>query len=46
VLAVALGVALVALAALLPLGLLAAAGFGAWRLTVTRRRHHALDPVS
>ncbi len=46
VLSVALGVALVALAALLPLGLLAAAGFGAWRLTVARRRHHALDPAN
>ena len=46
VLSVALGAALVALAALLPLGLLAAAGFGAWRLTAARRRHHALDPAN
>jgi hypothetical protein len=46
VLSVALGVALVALAALLPLGLLAAAGFGAWRLTVARSRRHALDPAN
>ena len=46
VLSVALGVALVALAALMPLGLLAAAGFGAWRLTVARRRNHALDPAN
>ena len=43
VLSVTLGVALVALAVLLPLGLLAAACFGAWRLTVARRRRHALD---
>jgi hypothetical protein len=43
VLSVALGAALVALAVLLPLGLLAAACFGAWRLTLARRRRHALD---
>ena len=43
VLSVTLGAGLVALAVLLPLGLLVAAGFGAWRLTVARRRRHALD---
>jgi len=46
VLSVALGVALVALAALLPLGLLAAAGYGVWRLGLARRRHQALDPAN
>ncbi len=46
VLAVALGASLVALAALLPLGLLAAAGWGAWRVAVARRRHSALDPAN
>lgn len=45
VLSLALGAALVALAALLPLGLLGVAGYGAWRLTVARRRRHALDPA-
>ncbi len=43
VLSVALGVALVALAALLPLSLLAAAAWGVWRVALTRRRHSTLD---
>lgn len=43
VLSVAFGVALVAFAALLPAALLAAAGFGMWRVVTARRRRGALS---
>ncbi len=43
VLSIALGAALIAFAALLPAGLLAAALWGTWRIVLSRRRNGALD---
>ena len=43
VLSVAFGAALVALAALVPVALLAAGGLGLWRVLRARRRHSALS---